>query len=146
MSADMTRDELLRPAGGPMLEELAALRHLLEQALARLDALQAAAAEQDTRQQQVDLLCAALAALDPHARLSRWAAAQRLAALVQTRAIAYAVGRRPARDSERLVDEALAVGPLPRSASRLWRLLPPRQTTRSTLAPSPPARGGLWDD
>lgn len=129
-----------------MLEELAALRHLLEQALARLDALQAAAAEQDTRQQQVDLLCAALAALDPHARLSRWAAAQRLAALVQTRAIAYAVGRRPARDSERLVDEALAVGPLPRSASRLWRLLPPRQTTRSTLAPSPPARGGLWDD
>ena len=128
------------------MSELAALRELLADALARVEALEAAERAQDTRQQQVDLLCAALAALDPHARLSRWAAAQRLAALVQTRAGAYAVGRRPARDSERLVDEALAVGPLPRSASRLWRLLPPRQTTRSTLATSPPARGGLWDD
>ena len=127
-------------------QELVELRSAVADVLNRLDALLAAERAQDTRQQQVDLLCAALAALDPHARLSRWAAAQRLAALVQTRAIAYAVGRRPARDSERLVDEALAVGPLPRSASRLWRLLPPRQTTRSTLAPSPPARGGLWDD
>ena len=88
------------------MSELAALRELLADALARVEALEAAERAQDTRQQQVDLLCAALAALDPHARLSRWAAAQRLAALVQTRAIAYAVGRRPARDSERLVDEA----------------------------------------
>ena len=125
--------------------DLAALRALLTEALARVDALQAAEAARDTRQQQVDLLVAALAALDPHGHLSRWGAAQKLAALVQSRGLARAFGRRPSRDSERLIDEALALGPLPRSASRLWRLLPARQNIGSTLDPSPTS-GGLWDD
>lgn len=128
-----------------MLEELTSLRADLVAALERLDALVELERARDVRRQQVDLLCIALDAMDPRALLSRWAAAQRLAALVQSRTAAMKSGRRPARDSERLVDEALALGSLPRSASRLWRLLPARQKSEVTL--SVPQQGGsLWDD
>lgn len=124
-----------------MLEELAALRHLLEQALARLDALQAAAAERDTRQQQVVLLRAAAALLSG----SRWSRAQQLSRQLRARRRAT---KPPGRESERLVDEILALGAFPTSAGRIWELLlpVPRENGCATLAPSPPARGGLWDD
>ena len=122
------------------MSELAALRELLEAALERLRALEAAERAQDTRQQQALLLRAAAALLSG----SRWSRAQQLGRLVRSR---LRSPRAPSTEVARLVDQALALGRLPTSDGRLWELLPPtRETTGATLPPSPPTGGSLWDD
>ena len=123
------------------MSELAALRHLLEQALARVEALEAAERAQDTRQQQVDLLRAAAALLSG----SRWSRVQQLGRLARSR---LRSPRAPSTDVARLVDQALALGRLPTSAGRVWEMLLPvrRENGCATLAPSPPTGGSPWDD
>ena len=121
------------------MSELAVLRELLADALARVEALEAAERAQDTRQQQVVLLRAAAALLSG----SRWSRAQQLGRLVRSR---LRSPRAPSTETARLVDQALALGRLPTSDGRLWELLPPtRETTGAMLPPSPPT-GGLWTD
>ena len=123
------------------MSELAALRELLADALARVEALETAERAQDSRQQQVDLLRAAAALLSG----SRWSRAQQLSRQLRARRRAT---KPPGRESERLVDEILALGAFPTSAGRIWELLlpVPRENGCATLAPSPPTGGSLWDD
>ena len=63
------------------MSELAALRELLADALARVEALEAAERAQDVRQQQVVLLRAAAALLSG----SRWSRAQQLSRQLRAR-------------------------------------------------------------
>ena len=123
------------------MSELAALRELLEAALERLRALEAAERAQDTRQQQVVLLRAAAALLSG----SRWSRAQQLGRLARSR---LRSPRGPSTEAARLVGQALALGRLPTSAGRIWELLlpVPRENGCATLASSPPTGGSLWDD
>ncbi|MBP7712168.1 MAG: hypothetical protein KA217_06850 [Gammaproteobacteria bacterium] len=124
------------------MSELAVLRELLADALARVEALEAAERARDVRERQAELLNRAAAAVDPLA--SRWQRAQALARRVAARGRS---ARPPATEADRWVDQALGLGALPASARRLWELLTPeRQTGAATLPPSPPTRGGLWDD
>lgn len=107
----------------------------------RLGELEAAERAGRVRERQGELLAAAAARLDPQG--SRWSRAQALARRVAARTRST---RPAATEVDRLVAEALALGPLPTSARRLWECLTPeRQTAPATLTPSPPS-GGLWSD
>jgi hypothetical protein len=116
------------------------LRRALLAALAAVDELAAAERARDPRAAQAGLLAQAAAALDPRGELSDWQRAQRLAAIVARRARSA----RPAgRESERLVDEARALGRLPTSPRRLWdALTAARQSAGATLAASPNGHEG----
>ena len=124
------------------VSELAALRVLLTDALARLEALERAEATGRARERQAELLSTAAAILDPQG--SRWSRAQALARRVAARARST---RPPATEVDRLVAEAMSLGPVPTSPRRLWECLPAeRQTRPATVRSSPPPGGTLWSD